>query len=170
MGTRKSKHREAQPHESRGGYLSRGRGKVKDDVYARIYESMVRSPAFLMLTHRQQVLFLLCKLQWTGKRKPGRDFEEYQGDDLFYLNWAAVCDDYGFYTQGSKKNFYDDMGTLIDYGLIDKVASGKSQRKKTVYRFSVRWKDMEADQIEQLKEEKRSKRKNKITGGEETTI
>lgn len=160
-------YKELQPHETKGGFLSRG--KPRAEVYARVTESMMRSPAFMMLTHRQQILFLFCKLQWIGKRKPSLDFEEYQGDDLFYLNWAAVCDDYGLYTPKSKKNFYTDMQALIDHGLIDMVASGKSQRKKTVYRFSVRWRDMEAVQIEQIKA-KNKKNAVKSPGGAETTI
>jgi len=134
---------EPEPHESAGGYLGRS-GAVHKDTSASIFESMYRSPAYRGLTARQRDLFMCCKLQRYGKRKPGRDYreiEELQSEALFYLSWAMVSKDYGLYPEGSKKNFYSDMKALAEHGLIELVSSGSSRRTKSIYRYSTRWKD-----------------------------
>lgn len=117
-------------------------GRLRADTSANIYESMLTSDAFALLTTKQQVLYVFCKAQYYGKRKPEKDFpevEQMQGADLFYLNWAAV-QQYRLYKPSMDKNFYQDMKALCSHGLIEKVASGRGRRQKSVYRFSDRWK------------------------------
>ena len=138
---RKKKY-DAKAFESNGQYRGRN-GGARKDTSASIFESMYRSEAYRDLTARQRDLYVCCKLQYYGKRKPGRDFqdlEEFQGDDLFYLNWASVSADYGLYPAGSERNFYKDMNALIEHGLIDLRSSGKKRRQKNIYQYSVRWK------------------------------
>lgn len=134
---------QAHPFESAGGYRSRNSDKLKDDVSANLYESMLRSPAYMDLTDRQKVLYVYCKLQFFGKRKPQRDFpevEQFKGEDRFYMNVSMVLEEYGLYTRKSTSTFYHDMDALIKHGFIDRISSGKSHRQKTVYAFSDRWK------------------------------
>lgn len=116
-------------------------GSRKVDTSANIYESMLTSAAFTFLTDRQKMLYVCCKAQYYGKRKPERDYpdvEQLQGEDLFYLNWAAV-QRYGLYKPSMHPNFYRDMKALCDIGFIEKVASGAGQRRKSIYRFSDGW-------------------------------
>ena len=134
---------EPEPFESAGGYYLKS-GKVRKDTSANIYESMLRSEAFMTLTSRQKVLYLYCKAQFFGKRKPGKDHpevDEFQGDEAFYLNLKMAVDEYGLYPEGSAKNFYQDMAALIDHGLIVRISSGFRRREKSVYRFSTAWKE-----------------------------
>lgn len=134
---------QAHPFESAGGYRSRNSDKLKDDVSANLYESMLRSQAYMDLTDKQKVLYSYCKLQFFGKRKPQRDFpevEQFKGEDRFYMNVSLAIEEYGLYPKGSSSNFYRDMAALIEHGFIDRVSSGQSHRQKTVYAYSDRWK------------------------------
>ncbi|WP_026493077.1 hypothetical protein [Butyrivibrio sp. XPD2002] len=116
-------------------------GALMSDTFVRIYESMLQSDAFKKLKPRHKVLYLYCKDQWTGKRKPRHDFKdvpELASDDLFYFNFDLAVE-YGLYTPKSSHLFYNDMKALIDAGFIDKVVSGKAHKKKNIYRYSDRW-------------------------------
>lgn len=127
--------------ESKGEMYMDASGSRRADTSANIYESMLTSGAFVFLTDRQKMLYVCCKAQYYGKRKPERDYpdvEQLQGEDLFYLNWAAV-QKYGLYKLSMHANFYRDMKALCDTGFIEKVASGAGQRRKSIYRFSDRW-------------------------------
>ena len=124
-------------------------GRVRADTSANIYESMILSPAFMDLTSKQQVLYIFCKAQFYGKRKPGKDFPDeprLQSDDLFYLNWDLVCNHYRLYGEKSRGHFYKDMKSLSGHGFIEIVVNGKAQHRKNVYRFSSGWKVWKAEQ------------------------
>ncbi len=145
---RKPKHK-AEPYESAGGYYTLHGRKARGDVSANLYESMLRSDAFKALTDRQKVLFVYCKAQYYGKRKPQRDYpgmEQFQGDDKFYMNLDLAINEYELYPQGSASNFYKDMNALVEHGLIDRISSGQKRRQKSVYGFSDRWKAWKAPQ------------------------
>ena len=117
-------------------------GALMSDTSASIFESMLQSNAFKGLKHRQKILYVYCKGQYYGKRKPRQDYKdipELQGDDLFYFNFDVAVE-YGLYTEKSSKLFYSDMDALIKAGFIDRVVSGKAHKKKTIYRYSGRWK------------------------------
>ena len=127
--------------DSRGEMYMDASGSYKADTSANIYESMLTSEAFALLTDRQKMLYVCCKAQYYGKRKPERDYPDMgqlQGEELFYLNWAAV-QRYGLYKPSMHPNFYRDMKALCDIGFIEKVSSGAGQRRKSIYRFSDRW-------------------------------
>ena len=129
------------PFESRGETYKDGNGKVRKDSSANLFESMLTSEAFQSLTSRQKVLYVYCKSQYYGKRKPGRDYpdiKELQGDDMFYFNLRLAIT-YGLYPESSSSNFYSDMGVLIDRGFIERVVSGAAHRSKSIYRFSDGW-------------------------------
>ena len=114
------------------------------DTSANIYESMLRSKSFKSLNPKQKILYVYCKAQYYGKRKPGKDFKDVkdlQGNDLFYFSWR-MAQEYGLYKPSCNSNFQKDMKALIDAGLISKVSSGKSQHKKNIYQYSDRWKEV----------------------------
>ena len=139
MARRKKQYRPC-GYESAGGRIDR-EGKKRTDVSAPIFESMVLSGAFQDLTDRQRMLYVICKMQRYGKRKPSfdyKDVEEYRSEACFYLNWRDVLQ-YGIYKETCSANFYKDMKALIDHGLIMRIASGKSAHRNTVYEYSDKW-------------------------------
>lgn len=127
--------------ESRGEKYLDCNGKIRSDTSANIYESLLTSDAFKNLTSKQKILYVYAKAQFYGHRKPEKDFKDLPdvaGNECFYLQWKSV-QDYGLYTSTSHSNFYADMKALIDHGFIERVASGKRQRQKTIYRFCSEW-------------------------------
>lgn len=129
------------PFESKGETFIDENGKARADTSANIYESMLLSRAFMTLTSKQQILYIYCKSQYYGHRKPEKDFpdiEQFQGADIFYLNWNTVKK-YGLYKDSMHSNFYKDMKALCEHGFIENISSGKSRRTKTVYRFNSEW-------------------------------
>ncbi|WP_022762615.1 hypothetical protein [Butyrivibrio sp. AD3002] len=117
-------------------------GAMMADTSASVFESMLQSDSFKRLTPRQKILYVYLKGQFYGKRKPRMDYpniEELQSDECFYFNFS-VAHQYGLYPPRSSKNFYDDMQALIDAGFIERIVSGKAHRKKSIYRYSDRWK------------------------------
>ena len=116
--------------------------RLIEDTSASIFESMLQSDSFKALKARQRFLYILCKSQYYGKKKPRHEFpdnEELKSDDLFFLNWAAVKR-YALYSDTDSSTFYKDMKVLTDRGFIEKVASGKPNHSKTIYKFSDKWK------------------------------
>ena len=147
MGRRKKW--SARPFESAGEkFTDPTTGKLRTDTSANIYESMLLHPAYMTLTNRQKALYIICKAQFYGHRKPGQDFpevENVQPDTCFYLNLAAVCR-YGNYSRNMRREFYGDMRVLEEHGLIKKISSGASTKSKSVYRFSADWKEWKPEQ------------------------
>ena len=118
-----------------------------NDTSANIYESMLLSPAFKDLTKNQRLLYVYMKAQYYGKRKPGRDFtdiEALQDDKLFYFNFA-LAKKYGLYSSdGSKGRFYDDITALEDHGFITTLVNGKSNHRRSIYRYSTDWQEWDS--------------------------
>lgn len=136
MARSNSKRRKYKPK----GFESTG---ISNDVSANIYESMLQSSAWKDLKPRERQLYLYCKAQYYGKRKPKQDYpeiEKFQSDECFYLNLAAVVS-YGIYTRNGGKEFYADMKTLAEHGFIEVVSSGRITKSKSIYRYSGKWKD-----------------------------
>ena len=107
------------------------------ETSANIFESMLRSPAYMELTDKQRCLYVICKAQHFGKRKPSKDYgTEIFDDQCFYLNWESM-QHYGLYKDHS--HFYRDMNALIAAGFIERVSSGAGRRQKSVYRYSNKW-------------------------------
>ena len=134
----------ARPFESQGQkFTDPNTGTVRTDTSANIYESMLLHPAFTSLKPRQQVLYLVCKAQFYGHRKPKQDFtelEDVQGDECFYMNLSAVIR-YGNYTRNMRREFYTDMRELEKRGFIKTISSGRSTKSKSIYQFSADWKN-----------------------------
>lgn len=127
-----------------GSFESTG---ISKDTTASLYNSMLTHPAFTTLKTRQKILYVYIKLQLFGKRKPRHDYpdiEEVSSDLCFYLNHAAVVE-YGLYTEKNHKDFYQDMQELEEHGFIEKISSGRAQRKKSIYKFSSKWQEWKAD-------------------------
>lgn len=119
-------------------------GKLRGDSSANIYESMLLHPAFRTLKPRQQMLYVLCKSQFYGHKKPSdetgyKDIDAFKSDMCFFLNLAAVVR-YGLYTRNMRGKFYADMKELQRRGFIEVLSSGASTKKKSVYKFSGNWK------------------------------
>ena len=115
---------------------------ISNDTSANIYESMLKSPAFMDLTKNQRLLYIDMKKQYYGKRKPGKDFpdiEQLQGDDLFYFNLGLAVE-YGLYTRSNHKAFYADIKAIEQHGFITTVSNGKNTKSRSIYRYSGSWK------------------------------
>lgn len=128
--------------ESKGLKYVDCNGTTRTDTSANIYESMLLSEPYKDLKTRQQQLYTLCKAQYYGKRKPGKDNEEtglFQGAEYFYLNLDSVVK-YGLYTRNMRKEFYGDMKALEEHGFIKQVSKGGGNGKtKSVYVFTDKW-------------------------------
>lgn len=133
----------ARPFESQGQkFTDPNTGVIRSDTSANLYESMLLHPAFTTMKPRQQVLYLICKAQFYGHRKPRDDFkemEDVQSDECFYLNLAAVIK-YGNYTRNMRREFYADMAELERRGFIKTISSGRATKSKSIYRFCSDWK------------------------------
>ena len=91
---------------------------VSNDTSANIYESMLQSTAWKDLKPRERQLYIYCKAQYYGKRKPAKDFPDIpqvQSEECFYLNLSLVVS-YGIYTRNGNKEFYQDMKKLEEHG------------------------------------------------------
>lgn len=60
-------------------------------------------------------------------------------DTGFYLNWGLIKR-YGIYSKNGQHEFYDDMKELTRCGFIELVSSGAATKRKSIYRFSDKWK------------------------------
>lgn len=142
MPRRKTKYK-PKSFESIGQKFKDENNTIRTDTTANIYESMLLSPAFQDLKHRQRNLYVVCKAQYYGHRKPKQDnpdVEQLQNDCLFYLNWYEVMK-YGIYTKTMKKEFYGDLKALEQHGFIDIVVrGGKNGKTKSIYKYSDKWK------------------------------
>lgn len=124
-----------------GGKILDRNGTQRFDTTTRLFESMLLSDAFTTLTPKQQILYVYCKAQFYGKRKPRDDYGKmglFQGEEYFYLSLQMVKA-YGLYTDSTHANFYRDMTALEKHGLIKKVSAGQ-YKKKSVYQYSGDWK------------------------------
>ena len=116
---------------------------LSSDTSANIFNSMLIHPAFMALKTRQKLLYIYCKNQYYGKRKPKADFpdiESLQSDECFYMNLGLAVD-YGLYTRTGRKEFYSDLKSLCEAGFIECVSSGRSTKSRSIYRFSDKWKN-----------------------------
>ena len=128
-------------YESIGKKFIDKNGTSRTDTFASIYESMLISKAFMSLTKNQRLLYLYCKAQIMGKRKPKEDYKElemFQDEECFYLHLQAVVD-YGLYKKGGANQFYKDMQALEDKGFIKLLASGQHNKSKNVYKLVSKW-------------------------------
>ena len=137
MGRTKKPTYKPRTFESKGEHYTTAKGRTAADTSANIYESMLTSPAFKALKPRLKVLYLYCKAQYYGKRKPTKDNDKY-GTDTFYFNWGKALE-YGLYPESAASNFYHDMQELEKAGFIKKLFSGKAHKEKNVYQYSNEW-------------------------------
>lgn len=119
--------------------------KKSGEPFAALYRSLLLSDAFATLSKGAKVLYLYCALHIhnAGRIKPGKDFPDVpqlQGDDVFYMNRALVCNKYHLYSPANSKSFYADINELVEHGLIERISNGKEQKKKSIYRLSDKWK------------------------------
>lgn len=104
------------------------------DISANIYDSMVRSKAWMDLSAQQRQLYMYCKMQYYGEKQKPND------DTLcFTMNQHKWSDLYGLYDKTNAKGFYRDMAELIDHGFIICTECGSATRTKSIYRYSDMW-------------------------------
>ncbi len=142
MGRRKKKYTPKHfESSSGGGRFTNPLGREQPDTSTNIYESMLQSRQFKSLTYKQRNLYIYCKAQYYGKRKPKHDYEKlglYQDDSFFYFNIQKAID-YELYTKNGHSDFYKDMTVLEKKGFIKKVKSGKAHKEKNIYQYSDAW-------------------------------
>ena len=140
-----------QPFESTG--ISPITGREGADTSANIFESMMMHPAFKALKPRQKYLYVMCKAQYFGHRKPMADYKDQEfniegvrqklDDRAFYMSWSQV-QEYGMYKNG-KKEFYEDMKELARLGFIEVLSNGHANHQKSIYLFSRRWRTIKPE-------------------------
>lgn len=132
----------AKPFESVGQRFQDDNGTIRSDSSANLYESMLLHPAFATMKPRQKMLYIYCKAQYFGKRKPQDDYkelEEAKGNEKFYMNRASIVK-YGLYTKNGMHEFYSDLKLLQERGFIRCISNGRSTKSKSIYEFSDQWK------------------------------
>lgn len=147
---KKKKRMDSEPFESicREKFQNQN-GEIQSEVFARIYESQLQSAAFTDLNNRQKMLYICCKAQYMGKRKPQEDYKElslFQDNKCFYLSKKDLVENYKLYTSSMDKEIYGnakqnipgDFKVLEEHGLIDIIVNGR-YKQKNIYRLSDRW-------------------------------
>lgn len=135
------------PFESKGEKYLDEKGIMRSDTSANIYESMLASSVFRDLKPKQKVLYLYCKAQYYGKRKPAKDFPnnaDYAKDEVIYMNWNIARRN-KLYSDTDSSTFYKDMKALIDHGFLEKLKSGKAHKEKNIYLLSNKWQHVISD-------------------------
>lgn len=118
---------------------------ISSDTSANIYMSMLLSDAWKNLTANQQRLYLYCKAQYYAEKKKPRD------DPLcFTMNKSKWSKLYGLYDSSNGKGFIRDMTALIQFGFVSCVECGASSKTKSIYRFSAKWREYDAEHPEQF--------------------
>lgn len=124
--------------------IKRG-GKLKNDTFARITDSLLLSEAFKDLKPHIQMLYIYMREQDWGKRKPNRDFNEtspvwaeVRSEQCFYFPWHTAKAYSKRYKDNSSR-LYKDIQILIDHGFIEKAMSGRTTRDNSVYKYSDKW-------------------------------
>lgn len=121
-----------------------GHGK-NGDPYVALYASMTNSRAWHSLTGNQRELYRFCRSQISAKQKPCSefpDYEPYQDDAVFYMG-NALGITLGLYAARNGKisnTFYKDLRVLEERGFIDCLINRRKSRKKSIFRFTDRWK------------------------------
>lgn len=146
-GRRKTKEYRPKPFESKsdkvGARFETEQGKTLPNTYTALFLTMLMSPAFRDLSDKNKILYLYCKAQYYGVRKPKQDFPDnpdMQGDDLFYFSRQTAVD-FGWCKKNDTKPLYQGLNILVEHGFIEKVVSGKANHRKSIYRYSDRWQD-----------------------------
>lgn len=140
----------------KGANTTKPLAREPTEQFARVYRSMMESPAFNKLSALQIRLYLQCqtwsysagaRMRVDPERYP-RDAEgrlEKIRDNDFYANFAKAIS-YGIVKRTNKDSFYKAINKLVELGFIDCVIDGNSYYKKckSVYRLSERWKSISA--------------------------
>lgn len=131
----KKKQPKFKPFESAGG----------SDTFALITESMLMSEAWKDLNPKEHDIYTCMKAQLYKGRKPKNDFPTLNlEDDCFYFNWNKAIQ-YGLYEKG-KSTFYKSVHNIEAHGFIETVSNGKSNKSKSIYRFTGKWKEWGKEQ------------------------
>lgn len=112
--------------------------KVKDQLKATIYESLLNSPAYQSLTKHELFMLAICFIRAHGKNK------EKVGD--YRLYGSEFCLSYGYLRKQypnlfkNPKTVNDCKKGLIAKGFIDVVSNGGKLGQRSIYKMSDRWK------------------------------
>lgn len=112
------------------------------DTFGSIYESMVLSPAFIELSSREKVMYMLCRVQASSKTAKSCIYNHATENEREYEKNAFVFPAKHMAKYGiDRSNGNKLLKQLEEKGFIEKVECNKRQRKINVYRFSIGWKN-----------------------------
>ena len=115
----------------------------KNDIFASIYLSMIKSDKWKGLSKNQQLLYVYCKFQYYGEKNCPKPMVKKLAEEeyalCFTMNKSKWCKAYNLYKEGNQAMFYKDMDALINNGFIELVECGKTSRTKNIYKFSNKW-------------------------------
>lgn len=118
------------------------------DRSAPVTFSMITSSAYQKLTSTQKELLHICHGQyfWAGANRPTQNdlpnMDAESRRECFFIN-AGLAKRFGVYGKQSKK-LYSDLRALVDCGFIERVSDGKPNFKRSIYRYSTKWKSYRA--------------------------
>lgn len=126
----KSKRAKFKGHEAVGG----------DKIFGRVSLSMWSSEAWQDLNDKEKIVYICMTMERYRQRQPAQDYPNMGFDDsCFYFPWS-MADKYKLY-ETSRSYFYRVIHNLEKHGFIETVANGKSTKRKSIYRFSPKWKE-----------------------------
>lgn len=114
-----------------------------DDTYATIFDSMLKSKAFIDLSPTAKVLYICCRNQAQSKAgkesllKHCKEFNNYIEYGIDFVLPAKHLEEYGIDRRNADRYFKE----LIAAGFIIKKEINKYTFKVNVYSFSSKWKD-----------------------------
>lgn len=103
-------------------YWCAGTADSTEPIFIQMGATLMQHPAFLALTSSDRWCYQCMILE--AKGKPDFQFSR------------RTAENYGI----ANRTLIRNVEALVKAGFIDVTASGKSNRTKTDYRFSVRWK------------------------------
>ena len=116
-------------------FLVEGRKTPMADTSATIFESMLRSKAYCDLTDKQRLLYVLCKAQYYGKKHPEKDYEEFEGNEYFYLNFGKLSERITFIQRKGTQDFIKICKCWKNMDFWKRLKVVKIQRIKTYINF-----------------------------------
>lgn len=138
MADKKKKRGNKQPYEKKD-FESTG---ISSDTSANIYMSMLMSENWQKLSKNAQILYVYCKAQYYAeKKKPKvehKSLTEQEQSQCFTMNKSKWQKLYHIY-KSDNGQFTKDMKQLIEYGFVECLENGKSNRTKSIYMLSNKW-------------------------------
>lgn len=143
------------------------------DSSANIYKSMLESDAFKDLSARQKILYVYAKSRRYGQTTKQKEelFSQFPGiqmpvdvEEYFSMTRGNAVYDWGLYSRYHVELFYRDVEELILHGFIKCVACGAVGKKKSIYKYSDKWRLWGMDGFEITRDEMTTAMQKKRSG------